>query len=105
MGVPMPPSRTLEGPLRLRLYVAGSSANSVVAAANLRALLEEVPEIDAEVEIIDVLVDPDRARHDGVIITPMLVRVDPAPERRLLGNLRDRGALRRTLGLDGAGRA
>ena len=100
----MPLHQMRDASLRLRLYVAGSSPNSVAATANLRALLEEVTDIDADVEIVDVLTDPERGLRDGVIVTPMLVRVHPAPERRLLGNLRDRGALLGTLGLEVAKR-
>jgi len=101
MAVTMPPPPARDALLRVRLYVAGSSPHSLVAIANLRALLDDVAEIEAEVEIIDVLTDPDRGLRDGVMITPMLVKVQPAPERRLLGNLRDRGALLGTLGLSG----
>ena len=96
--------RTVEGAeaLRLRLYVAGDSPNSVMAITNLRALLADLPSSSAGVEIIDILADPERCLRDGVLMTPMLLKLAPPPERRILGNLRDRWALLRFLGLDDA---
>lgn len=84
----------------LRLYVAGESPNSVSALANLRAALAEHAGLSVELEIIDVLRDPGRALRDGVLITPMLVRLRPPPERRVLGNLRDRATLLGALGIE-----
>ncbi len=85
------------------LYVAGESPNSVMALANLRAALAACPTEEVELEIVDVLVRPEQAARAGVLMTPMLVRVSPAPEHRILGNLRDRAILLRTLGFGGPG--
>jgi len=86
--------------LRLRLYVAGEAPNSLAAVANLHVALARCAEHSVQVETIDVLRDPDRALRDGVLVTPMLVRVAPLPERRVLGNLRDRDTLLGVLGID-----
>lgn len=88
------------GLLHLRLYVAGDAPNSVAAIANLGSLLAETA-AKTELEIIDLLVDPTRGLRDSVLVTPTLLRVSPPPVRRVLGNLRDRAALMRALGLDG----
>ncbi len=79
--------------LELRLYVAGDSPNSATAKSTLRALLARVPGADAKLEIIDVL-------RDGVLVTPTAVRLVPAPERRIIGNLRDHRAVIAFLGLE-----
>ena len=89
-------------PLRLCLYVAGSSPNSVAAIHNLRAALSPLAEHAIDLEVIDILVDPARAVRDGVLLTPMLVKLEPLPERRVLGNLSNREELLRTLGIDEA---
>jgi circadian clock protein KaiB len=86
--------------LRVRLYIAGESPNSVAARANLRAALQPYPEHQVELEIIDVLSDPERGVQDKVLVTPMLVKVEPLPARRLLGNLSSRAALLGVLGLE-----
>lgn len=88
--------------LRVRLYVAGEAPNSVAAVANLRAALALHPDREAEIEIIDVLRAPERGLRDGVLVTPMLVRVEPAPERRVLGSLGHRATLLAALGLEEA---
>jgi circadian clock protein KaiB len=72
----------------------------VAALANLRAALQAWPAAQVEMEVIDVLEAPDRGVRDGILVTPMLVKIGPLPERRLLGNLRDRTALLEALGAD-----
>jgi len=86
--------------LHVRLYVANDSPNSVAALANLRATLGERADLCFDLEIIDILQHPDRALRDCVTLTPMLVKVWPTPERRILGSLKDRSMLRTVLGLD-----
>ncbi len=84
---------------RVVLYLAGQSPNSSAARANLRGALSQFPDHAIDVELIDVLTDPARSLRDGVLVTPMLVKIAPLPERRILGNLRDRRALLDALGL------
>lgn len=84
--------------LVLQLYIAGDSPNSILARANLRAALGHLSKDQATVEIIDVLQDPERALREHVLVTPTLVKLAPPPERRAVGNLRDREALLALLG-------
>jgi circadian clock protein KaiB len=85
--------------LQLCLYVAGDSPNSIVARSNLQSAIAHLPDEDVSLEIVDVLRDPERGLHDGVLLTPMVVKVAPAPERRIVGNLKDRLLLSMTLGI------
>jgi circadian clock protein KaiB len=87
--------------LRLRLYVAGESPNSVAAQRNLRRLLSELSSGTATLDVLDVLTDPDAGLRAGVFLTPTLVKLAPAPERRILGSLHDTDQLRDLLGLSG----
>jgi circadian clock protein KaiB len=80
-------------PMLLRLYVAGDSANSVMAKSNLLAALAHLARDAFKLELVDVLREPARALAEGVLVTPTLVKVSPVPERRIIGNLRDREAL------------
>ena len=82
----------------LRLYVAGDGPNAIAARRNLAAFLAQYPEREVELEIIDVLVDPERGLADGVLVTPLLVTVAPPPQRRVVGNLQDQIALVAGLG-------
>ena len=45
-------------------------------------------------EIINVLKDPEKAFQYNVIATPTLQRVEPKPEKRLIGDLTDPGKVR-----------
>lgn len=85
--------------VRVTLYVAGDGPNSVAATTHLKRALADFPGHAIEVEIVDVVVEPDRSLRDGVLATPMLIRRAPSPERRILGNLRDRPMLLAFLGL------
>ncbi len=93
MSASSPPAEASTAQLRLRLYVAGDGPNSTLAVANLRAALALLDLTTADTEIVDVLRHPERGLRDGILVTPMLVRVAPPPERRILGNLSDRTVL------------
>ena len=93
-------SARAERAVTLRLYVAGDGPNAVDARRNLEAFLAQHPDHDVQLEIIDVLRNPQRGLSDGVLVTPLLVKVAPAPERRVVGNLQDRTALVAGLGFE-----
>jgi circadian clock protein KaiB len=71
----------------LRLYVAGQSPKSLNAIANLTALCEEHLPGRHEIEIVDLVEDPSRARTDDILAIPTLVRRVPVPLRKIIGDL------------------
>lgn len=75
--------------LRLRLYIAGNGPNSLRAVKNLHALCGEHFQDDCKIEIVDLLLHPERALTDRVVVTPTLIRLRPAPEARAVGDLSD----------------
>jgi circadian clock protein KaiB len=85
--------------LELRLYVAGDAPNSLLARDNLRTLLSGLPPDVVTLEIIDCLREPQRALRDGVLVTPTLVRMTPAPRRTIVGTLSDAARVAAALGL------
>jgi circadian clock protein KaiB len=91
---------TRERGLSLRLFVAGDSPDSAIAIANLEALFPSNEGSDVEVEIVDVQREPARAARDAIMVTPTLLKVSPPPPCRILGNLKNRGALLHLLGID-----
>ena len=76
-----------DGVCCLRLYVAGQSPKSLHALANLRNLCEEHLAGNYEIEIIDLVEHPSRARSDDILAIPTLVRRLPAPSRQIIGDL------------------
>jgi circadian clock protein KaiB len=73
----------------LRLYVAGQSAKSLRAFANLKVLCEDHLAGHYEIEIIDLMDDPSLAGGDDILALPTLVRRLPPPLRKVIGDLSD----------------
>jgi circadian clock protein KaiB len=73
----------------LRLYVAGQTAKSVTAFANLKKLCEEHLAGEYHIEVIDLLENPRLAQDDQIVAIPTLVRKLPQPVRKIIGDLAD----------------
>ena len=73
----------------LRLYVAGQSAKSVAAFANLKKICEEHLPGRYKIEVIDLLQHPQLAAGDQILAIPTLVRKLPEPLRKIVGDLRN----------------
>ncbi len=86
--------------MRLRLYVAGMSPNAIAARASLKEILAMHDGV--HVEIVDVIDNAELAVEDNVLVTPMLLRLTPAPKIKIIGNLKDTASVKRMLGLDKA---
>jgi circadian clock protein KaiB len=71
----------------LRLYVAGQSARSVTAIANLRRICAEHLPRQCTIEVIDLTRNPELAKADQIVALPTLVRKLPEPVRRIIGDL------------------
>ena len=84
---------------KFRLYVAGESPNSMQALANLTALCRTHLPDRHEIEIVDVFRQSRRALVDGILMTPTLLKLAPAPLRTLVGTLSQTQAVLLTLGL------
>ena len=86
----------------LRLYVVGGTQLAERAVGTLRRLEAELLGDDATVEIVDLAERPDVAESEGILATPLLVRVSPEPVRRIVGDLSDVERVRWSLGLGDA---
>jgi circadian clock protein KaiB len=71
----------------LRLYIAGKTARSVTALANLKKYCEEHLKGQYKIEVIDLLVQPQLAEGDQIFAIPTLVRKVPEPIRKIIGDL------------------
>jgi circadian clock protein KaiB len=91
-------SRTNGDFFDLRLYVAGQTARSLAALANLQKICDEHLEGRYQIEVIDLLQRPQLARGDQILALPTLVRRLPEPIRKLVGDLSD--TERALVGLD-----
>ncbi len=84
---------------RFRLFIAADTQNSVQAASNLTAFCQEHLAGRHEMEYVDVFQEPNRALEEGIRMTPTLVKLSPAPVRRIVGTLADTRRVMETLGL------
>ena len=82
----------------LRLYVTGMTARSARAVSNLRAICEQYIKDGYDLEIIDIYQQPARTRSDQIIAAPTLIKQQPLPMRRIIGDMSDRAQV--VLGLD-----
>ena len=71
----------------LRLYVTGTTAGSTRAIQQVRRVCDEHLAGRYDLEVIDIYRLPSLAKDDQIIATPTLIKVLPAPLRRLIGDL------------------
>ena len=71
----------------LRLYVAGQTPKSVLALKNLKEICEQHLQGRYDIEIIDLLENPQLARGDQILAVPTLVRRLPEPITKIIGDL------------------
>jgi circadian clock protein KaiB len=71
----------------LRLYVAGQTPKSVLAFANLKRICEDHMAGRYELEVIDLLQNPQLAHGDQIFAVPTLVRRLPEPVKKIIGDL------------------
>lgn len=83
----------------LRLYIAGGAPNSLQAIANLAAICREFLKEGHQLEVVDVLEQPQRAMAEGVLVTPSLAKLSPSPSANIVGNLSDKAKVLLALGL------
>jgi circadian clock protein KaiB len=85
--------------LRLRLYVSGNAPNSIRAIANAKAICGQHFAAGHDLEIVDILEDPRRALADGIIVSPTLLKLQPLPVARVIGDLSDTSRVLMTLAI------
>ena len=71
----------------LKLYVAGQTPKSVAALANLKRFCEDHLQGKYRIEVVDLVKNPQLARHDQILAIPTLVRHLPSPIRKIIGDL------------------
>ncbi len=71
----------------LRLYVAGQTPKSITAFRNLKEICEQHLAGQYQIEVIDLLENPQLAKSDQIVAIPTLVRKLPEPMRKIIGDL------------------
>ena len=82
-----------------KLYVSGISVRSEQIHAALSRTFDKLLSGKYNLEIIDLLEDPQRAREANVLVTPTLIKSKPLPLLRLVGDFSNMEVLRKLLDL------
>lgn len=81
------PNKPKEEKWKLRLYIAGNTPKSASALVNLKKYCEQHLNNRYELEVIDLLINPQLAAGDQILAIPTLVRKVPVPVRKIIGDL------------------
>lgn len=83
----------------LRLFVTGMTPRSTRAIRAVRSLCDRRLKDRFELEIVDVYQQPGMIQGEQVFATPTLIKYQPAPMRRIIGDMSDHHRLCLGLGL------
>ena len=73
----------------LRLYITGASPHSARAVENIKKICSTHLQGRHSLEIIDVYQQGAIAAAGQLVALPLLIRVQPLPERKMIGDLSD----------------
>ena len=75
----------------LRLYITGATHHSMLAVKNAKIVCDKYLKAGYSLEIIDVYQQPHLAAKHDIIAAPTLIKFQPLPIKRLVGDLSDTG--------------
>ncbi len=75
--------------LILKLYITGATHHSMKAVKNLQKLCEDHLAGNYQLEIVDMYQQPSLAKEQQIIAAPTLIKLQPSPVRRIVGDMSD----------------
>lgn len=82
------------------LFINGEHPLGIRAIGDVQRLVAQREAEGFELDIKDVLKDPEDAEEYRILATPTLVRLDVTPPRRVVGDLSNTERVARTLGFE-----
>jgi circadian clock protein KaiB len=73
--------------VRFTLYIAGRTPRSLKAIANLQRIGDASLGGRYQLQVIDVIENPEAAEQQRILTTPTLIKEAPLPARRVTGDL------------------
>ena len=73
----------------LHLYIAGQTPKCKTALTNLRTICEQSLQGKYQIEVIDLLENPQLGWEHQILTIPTLIRKLPVPVRKIIGDLSD----------------
>ena len=83
---------------RLMLFINGEHPLGIRAIRDVQKLVAEQVTQGFELDIKDIIKDPQEAEEHRILATPTLVRLDVTPPRRVVGDLSNTERVSRALG-------
>ncbi len=83
----------------IKLYVVGRTTKLLRGIEQLVGLLEDELHSYYRLDVIDIIESPELAEKDRIFATPTLVKVFPAPIKKIIGRLSNKEEVSLALGL------
>ena len=83
----------------LRLYIAGTTLQSVTALQNIKKICEQHLQGRYELEVIDIYQQTEAAVAEDILAVPTLIKQLPTPLQKIIGNLSNTEKVLRGLNL------
>jgi circadian clock protein KaiB len=80
-------SKSQEQHYTLRLYVSGTTLQSVTALQNIKKICEEHLQGRYELEVIDIYQQTESVISENIVAVPTLIKKLPLPLQKMIGNL------------------
>lgn len=71
-----------------RLYISGHNQQTDKSINSLKKYLDMKFDGNYSLDVINLLMVPEQAAVDNVIVTPTMIKVNPKPEKKLIGDIR-----------------
>jgi circadian clock protein KaiB len=82
-------SEKTAGTWHFKLYIAGQAPRSISAFLNLKKFCETHMNEKYELEVVDLDKSPDLAQEHNIFAVPTLLKLKPAPIKKIVGDLTD----------------
>lgn len=73
----------------LKLYITGATHHSMKAVQNIKKICEGYLKGNYDLYIVDVYQQPHLAKEEQIIAAPTLIKLEPFPVRRIVGDMSD----------------
>lgn len=83
----------------LRLFITGQTPRSTLALQNIRRICNEHLAGNYRLEVVDIYQEPTLASDAQIIAAPTLIKMQPEPVRRIIGDMSDAAKVLSMLGL------
>ena|SRR5919108_690998 len=85
----MEKKHTADRQYRFHLYISGPTARSRHAVMNIKEICDQHLEQGYDLQITDIYQNPEQVAADNIVAVPTLIKKNPLPVRRFVGDLSD----------------